>query len=686
MQREIRNVVVYNKKMEKIAIFSNNTSANTDEARKNLMVNPTPRIVSNGESVLTFEMLSSSSKWNDIKDPENIYECNGRHYTALNTNSVVYSGEIVSVTLVETWYLLKKVFVQAHNVDTKIESIDEHTVKILPKTDKKFKLTVNGVQYDDSEVTDQRGVKMPRGSAGYALWAILKGTDWKLGVCDVLPTDFDASKDYGTFNVESDMKSALENIQFIQSLYGGILVWDSINKTLSLRDEAKENSDFNQWKGYTIRPRKNLKSHPEITWDNDIITRLYPLGNGNLNIKKVNNDKSYIENFSYTNKVYSGYIQNSNIYDTRDTGGQKTLKFWAEKKLEKLCKPRKSIKYDIIDMRGTPEYFYENFDVNDIVKAYYVDEKTGNEIWEYVRIQELSFNWFFPSSDSVIVVGDKVANEVELFNQIYKKVENSAPTDNTGFISADDIMIEIPDYFLGDFGYLEDYYGMGYTSLNQITKLHAVYEEKTNDRFIHNEAGIELNATKHEALVIEYTQFKKETSDNFVESNTQISQVSNELKAQISLEADHYKENKQGIASSNARIDVVASDLSAQISLEASHYRENQDKITQTSARINAVANDLGSRIDAVASTADNAGKTASSALSLATTANNSSASIATRVGKMESYFGMTPGAITISSGGGASINIVGGKVFISGQLYYRNVPVGWSNGHLVSG
>ncbi len=607
MHSEKRYINVFNKENKLIAQFSNSTFANTDDAKKNLIGSPTLHIVSNGESTLSFEMLSQSEKWQQIKDPENIYECGGRYFTALNKNSIVYSGKTVSVTLVETWYLLKKVFVQAHNVDKNVEAMDEHTVKILPKTDKAFKLTVNGVSYNDEDVKDSRGVLMPRGSAGYALWAILKGTDWELGVCDVLPDGFDAASDYGTFNVETDMKSVLENIQFIQSLYGGILDWDSKNKVLSLRDETKLSSEFNEWKGFEIRKGKNLAADPSVTWDNDIITRLYPLGNGNLNIRKVNGGKSYVDDFSYTSEVYEGYLQNPNIYDTGDESGQKTLKFWAEKKVKELSKPRKSIEYDVIDLRATQGHEFDFCDINDVVKAYYFDSVNGKEVSELLRVQEISYNYLFPSSDSTIVVGDKVANAVELFHQVYKKVDESAQTDQNGNISAEDVFVEIPDWMLPDFGYDSGFenlygYGSGYTSIASITELHAYYEKKNKDDIVKTEAAVQVVADDLKAQVETFTSFQKETTDKFIQSDTRISQVSTELQAQITLEATHYKKTEEELVNTNARVDIVANDLSAQITLEASHYRESMDGISYSNARINAVANDLSAQISLEAS------------------------------------------------------------------------------------
>lgn len=682
-----RKITVYNKSMKRIAEFSNSTVATTPEAQKNIMASPTVTMVSNGESKLTFTMLANSTKWQTIKDPENIYECGDKLYTALNKNSIVYEGDTVSATLVETWYLLSRVFVQAHNVNTKIEAIDEHTVKILPKTDKKFKLTINGVAYEDSQVTDQRGVQMPRGSAGYALWAILKGTDWKLGICDVLPKDFNAAEDYGTFNVETDMKDVLYNIRFVQQLYGGILVWDSINKTVSLRDETKEDSDFNKWKGFSIRKKKNLTDPPKVTFDNDIITRVYPLGNGNLNIRKVNNGKSYIENFSYTKDVYEGYIQNANIYNTGDEGGQKTLKFWAEQQLGKICKPRKSIEYNIIDLRSTPGYEHETFDVNDVVKAYYMDE--GKEVWEYVRIQELSYNYFFPSSDSVVVVGDKVANKTEIFHQIYKKQENSAPTDNSGNLSADDIYIEIPDFFLDDFGYLPD--GFGYASLQTITNLHAEHETK-NTKAI---ADLRVYADDTFATITSFTSFKEWTETGLKKSSTRIDQVSTALYAQIDLEAKHYEESlkyaKESVA--NLRLYVDGDFAQAQLRAAYAYSDSKTNQIANSLSEFEAYANREYARTSQLASytTYDTVkGIVNNSEAGIKSWASNNfaSVSIAAKVNQMYSGINVSssniliavnvhqssaPGYINIDSGGRIVIRSAGGLSLLGSDVHFNS-------------
>lgn len=685
---EERFVKVRDKNGKLLATFSNKTPASSNSDKKNLMVSPTIDITSNGESTLSFQMFVASEKWQAIKNQENLYYCNNRVYTPMNEQSYVYSGEIVNVTLVELWYLLAYKYVQAHNVNTEIEALDDHTVKILPKTDTKYKLTVNGVQYDDSEVKDSRGVLMPRGSAGYALWAILKGTDWKLGVCDVLPDGFNAAEDYGSFNVETDMKDVLQNIQFVQQLYGGILDWDSANKVLNLRDERKEGTDFNTWKGYSIRKKKNLSEYPTITWDNNIITRLYPLGNGNLNIKKVNDRKGYVDNFSFTTAIYESYLQNANIYDTNDEGGQKTLKFWGEQQVEKYCRPRKSISYNIIDSRAVEEQAHETFDINHIVKAYYPDTETGEEVSEFLRVQHLQYNWFFPSSDSTVEVGDKISNEVELFYQLYKQSENSAPTDWNGHISGGDIYLEVPEE------YWEELFGVGggfgYSSLQVITNLHAEHETENTIAI----SDLRVYADDTFATITSFTSFQEWTEDSFKESYTRIDQVSTALYAQIELEAAHHEESleftKESVANLKLYVDgdFAKATLSAAYSYTNSKTKEVSNALasfeayadsTFAKASVTATYSYVDSKINQVNQNIASVEATANKAYGLVT-------ATASSVNGLTSFIKITGGAITMSSGGGGSVSVVGGKVYIDGQMYYRGVAVGWSGGHLVSG
>lgn len=730
-------IEVYSKTGDLIASFDNPVStpnnpsaALTDDERREIMVEPTVKLVQNGESSFSFKMLVSSEKFHLIKGIGNRFHVNGRVYTALTDDAIVYGYEgedarVATVTLVEEQYTLQKKFVQAYNVmpyskslaassaacagydrtnkvasiatfiissadvnfskallwditdtiyilepsDTwlepptyinpvsitktealititfynlggaipiwatamfgaGIESIDDHTVTILPKANKKYKLTIDGIQYEDSIVLDERGVLMPRGSGGYALWAVSRHSGWRLGTCDIIhaqfnttqvdavcqsevrdftglygtykqssgewvfdlaqssdlafrralaswsvddtlyiadvstvdgtpewtdapdsvhityfnatdsritikidatgtiandcvvafsnsgealeakfvvfPTDagfslasswedgyslsvydavgwadapvsarilstiingdgnleitilnlggtisagatirFISGNEMGVFNCETDAKDIFENIKLIQELWGGVIVFDSLHKVIHYRDEDKEGTDFNAWNGYTIKRGKNLTASPSVSWNADIITRLYPLGADKLNIALVNNDKRYVDDFSFTDEVLEDYVEQPNIYDTLDDGGMLQLLYWAQREVSKVCRPRKTVKYEnkVVDRRQIGGYEFDTFDLNSIVKAYYIDSETGEETSELLRIVNWEYDVWNPLNKTTLEVGDIHANVRDVFKLIYKKTEEMPVFDAKGRISADDISV-----------------------------------------------------------------------------------------------------------------------------------------------------------------------------------------------------------------------------------------------------
>lgn len=555
-------VTVYDKNNKLLAIFTNDFPANTLKSI-NLMIDPTVNIVQNGESTFSFSINYNSEKWKNIKDPLNIYVVNGRKYTALNENSFVYNNNIVNVNLVETWYLLSKKYVQAYNVPKDREGIDEHTVVILPKSEEP--LIVNGKQYNNNPY--------PRGSAGYALWALLRDSGWELGICDVMVDGFSPKDDYGVFNLESDQKDLLHNIQLVQQLWGGILVWDSMNQIVHLRDE-------NKWQpknGFQIREGKNAKNGIKITQNNDVITRLYPLGEAKLNIKAVNNGKTYVENFSYTKDVYSRIVQNSNIYD------QKQLKFWGERKLSEMCKPSRFIEVDILDLRTTEGYEFEQFELNDIAQIVTKDQNTGEEIIEEQRIIGWSYK-VFAIYDSKIELGNKTKNIVEILKQAYDNSEKADDNINdSGNISSDSIWdrtdgTNLPGLFHKCYTYIHESDHQLSIHINDVEQSLADFTAYAGETY---------------ATIVSVTEFKTEVSNSF----TQISQYVDGNFAQISLLATYEIEDGNGKSTSISQISMTASANRASInsltSLTSGHTRsisKLEQTVTNECAKINALA------------------------------------------------------------------------------------------------
>lgn len=754
-------ITVYNKRMERLAVFPPNSEAVSEDAMRNMMVRPTIRQCTNGESTFSYEMLSDSESWEQIKDVENLYHVNDKWYTVLSNDAYEYRSDdgvnIVSVVALETWSLLSKCFGQIYNcglyvycrssfvryttdgavftltasgasnpgktissanaweqvklwqatdkagnknsfailtadeykptgwesppsavflkslvvsgntatmtvesrtkhtvntvfqynpsrtytldakplpskidkvtvntttvvedadakkrsyttVDKEVynysynastgvvtvnyypaggntefvngvtishtdlslgeispgatcvfafgpEVVDDTTIKILPKSDTRYKLHINGVAYEDSQVRDSRNVIMPRGSAGYAVWALLKasGTDWTLGVCDVLAKGFNANDDYGVFNNELDQKDILYAIQSVVSLYGGILQWDSEHKVVHLRAENSTdyqayNDGFNEWSGHIFREGKNMTEKPVITVDSELITRAYLLGFGNLNIKGVNNGSPYIEDHSFTDAVYTGYLTQSLIYDTNtvgeETSGQKQLLYWGRKELAKQCRPRERVTLSVTDLRYLPEYSHEQFFLNDVVKVIYEDEYLGKKVEKEQRVIVWEYNahalW-----DCTVELGDTTLNKIDLFKLIYKKVENSPAPDNSGNISGGNI----------------DMSGSSnnQNSLLQYIELIARTTTENSDAI----AGLILDTDANHAQVDLFAYYQKHMDNLLAESYAGLTFYADEKKAEAILSAQHYSE--QQVRDAEGRLTTVIAETKAGI-------------------------------------------------------------------------------------------------------------------------
>lgn len=473
------------------------------------------------------------------------------------------------------------------------EVVDEHTFVILPKADSKYALTIDGLAYSDSQVKDARGVVMPRGSGGYAMWAALANSGWTLGICDVLATGFDASIDYGCFNVESDMKDVLYNVQYIQQLYGGLLIWDSENKVLHYRAENDEDyqaydDGFNRWTGYEFRLGKNITQLPTIAHDNDLITRAYLLGYGGLNVKAVNGGKTYIENYNYTDAVYEGYLEQPLIYDTNDEGGQRQLMYWGHRELAKMCRPRKTISLTVQDIRTVKGYEHETFDIADIVRVRYYDDEYGVELVEQQRITVWEYN-VFAMWDSLVELGNKTQNLVDLFKLIYNTQLDAPGANASGEVSSNNIRIPGAS---GGYGEL----------LTDRLDLIAQTTTHNSDAI----AGLIVDTNSMYAQVQLFAQYQKQTNALFTQTYAGLQFYADQQSASAELSAKKYTDTtadaiNQTISQTDASLKLYADDKAASAELSAKKYTDtttsdlNKDltkKITQTEASLQTYADD----------------------------------------------------------------------------------------------
>lgn len=388
------------------------------------LINPRVQKTQNAESIFTFSIDLHNPKWKEINNPENLYMVDGMMFstnfdTSFQETISENDEKLMSVTAYERQKLLSRKFVRAWNSTTNIgdgtdDSINTFMVVVLAKGD--LPLKNNGNLVDSTHLP---------GTSGYALDALLYGTGWTTGECDVgLYEDESGEKFYDRlFDLETDQLDIYGNILKVQELWGGILVFDSVNKIVHHRDETL----WLPYEGYEVKYRKNMQSL-EKTYNNKIITRLCPLGESGLNIKSVNNDSEWLENFSYTDSVLEGIENNPDITDPEQ------LKKWGERKLKDLCKPSKELTVETILLYQVAGYELETIDLNDIVDVINYNEVEG----DIEQLRVVSFDYgVWDKSDAIIELSDITLDSTDIF----RKTVSATNSINSGTLDASKVIV-----------------------------------------------------------------------------------------------------------------------------------------------------------------------------------------------------------------------------------------------------
>ena len=357
---------------------------------KNTIINPKINKTQNSETTFTFSIAINNPKWEQIKNPENLYIVNDMMFSTNFEGSfeeiISDNGEeYINVIAYERQKLLSRKFVRAWNSTTGFDVVDTFMVVVLSNGDLPLK---NNGQLVNSTYTS--------GSSGYILDALLYGTGWTTGICDV----------EGTFDFETDLIDIYENILKVQEIWGGILVFDSLNKKVHHRDETK----FLPYSGYEVKYAKNMQSS-ENRYNNKIITKLCPLGEGNLNIKSVNDGSEWLTNYTYTDTILEGIVNNPDITEPNQ------LKAWGERKLQDLCKPSKELTVQTVLLNKIKGYELEELDINHIVDV--INYQGIENTIEQLRVVNFEYNlWDF--SDATIQLSDITLESTDIFKKAVK--------------------------------------------------------------------------------------------------------------------------------------------------------------------------------------------------------------------------------------------------------------------------
>ena len=387
---EDNQIYVLNKNEQVLAIF------NKDD--EDTLINPRIEKKQNSESIFTFTIDMKNPKWEEINNPENLYLVDGMMFSTNFDGSFKETvsendEKTIEVTAYERQQLLSRKFVRAWNSETGLEKIDTFMVVILSNGNLPLK-------NDDITIN----TRYPKGSSGYVLEGLLYGTGWTVGTCDIyeyengeVVKDESDNPVYAKFDLETDQTTIYDNILKIQELWGGILVFDSLNKIVHHRNETV----YLQYNGYEVKYQKNMQSL-EKKYNNKIITKLCPLGEGGLNIKSVNHSNVWLENYSYTNTVLEGIENNPDITDPTQ------LKRWGERKLQMLCRPSIELDVNVALLYQLDGYELETVDLNHIVDVMN---------YEDINLEPVYANGLYPRgglypSDSIYPIREK--NKLQL--------------------------------------------------------------------------------------------------------------------------------------------------------------------------------------------------------------------------------------------------------------------------------
>lgn len=395
---DTEKVYVLDKDEMLIAVF--------DKEDENTIINPRVQETQNAEAVFTFYISPNNAKWLEINNPENLYVVDNKvfstNFEGCFTETISENNEdLILVTAYERQKLLSRKYVKAWNSETGFEAIDTFMVVVLSNGD--LPLKNDGLEVET--------LHLP-GTSGYVLDALLARTGWTTGDCDV----------EGTFDFETDQIDIYENILKVQQIWGGILVFDSVNKIVHHRDETK----YLPYDGYEVKYQKNMQSLEKL-YNNKIITRLCPLGEGGLNIKSVNNGSEWLIDKSYTTSDLEGIENNPDIYDAEQ------LKRWGERKLKDLCKPRKELTVNAVLLRQVEGYEEEKIGLNDIVDVINY-ANIDNDI-EQLRVVGYDHGiWDY--SDAILELSDITLESTDIF----KKSVQATNSINDGTLNASKVV------------------------------------------------------------------------------------------------------------------------------------------------------------------------------------------------------------------------------------------------------
>ena len=233
-----------------------------------------------------------------------------------------------------------------------------------------------------------------------------------------------------------------------------------------------------------------------------------------------------------------------------------------------MCKPSRFIEVDILDLRTTEGYEFEQFELNDIAQIITKDQNTGEEIIEEQRIIGWSYK-VFAIYDSKIELGNKTKNVVEILKQAYDNSEKADDNINdSGNISGDNIWdrnegTNLPGLFHKCYKYIEESDHQLTIKIDDVKNSLAEFTVKVTNEFARIEAKVEKVAEDGAKALAD---FKLEVTNKY---------------AKISLLATYEFTDGNGLTTSLSSISMTASANSASINNLTYVVNQNIESFTK---------------------------------------------------------------------------------------------------------
>lgn len=233
--------------------------------------------------------------------------------------------------------------------------------------------------YDLAYARQIDGREFLQTTAGDVIALAVAGTGWTVAAVNVGTRRTYTVKDC----------SPLELLREVQKQHGGDLLFDNVNKTVSL--VVKSGRDV----GVAFFYGRGLTESKRVTDTTSLVTRIHARNEEGVTIASVNGGLDYVEDFSYTSEVREA------TYDFSSGTSPFTMLSMATATLAARCKPAYSYEFTVADLSHETGQNLDRFDIGDTVTV--VDDELG--IRESQRIVKVEHDIVQPWRSRITLSG-----------------------------------------------------------------------------------------------------------------------------------------------------------------------------------------------------------------------------------------------------------------------------------------